>query len=411
VCIAHATPQPDLGRRGVRLTTATRAILGAATTAILIATLRPDFSREVQSWTNCILCGERGTADALVNLILFAPFGVGLRLARLPLRRAVLTGALLSGLVELAQTVIPGRDPSLGDVLFDTLGTAVGFVLAARAPQLARLPDVAAARLSLAFAVLLALVVVATGILLQPSFPQSLYYGQWTPNLGHLEWYRGKVLTASVGGIPVDSTRLDNSAAVREALLDSVAVAVQAVAGPVVPRLASLFSIADDRQRGILLIGPDRQDLVFRYRKRAADWRLDEPDIRLVGGMLGVSPGDTLAVMQWTLASGGRCLSTPIRHECGLGFTVGSAWGLLYYVGHFPPWLRGLFGFLAVALPLVPVGFFLRLRWESGASAGLAAAALLWLPATVALLPTQPHEWSGALFGLLAGQLAFRVVR
>ena len=138
----------------MRLTREAVAVLGAAIAAILLATLPPDFSREAQNWTNCVLCGERGTADAIVNLILFAPFGAGLRLARLPPLRAILVGALLSALVELAQTVIPGRDPSLGDVLFNTLGTGFGFGLAACAPRLARLPDPAAARLSLAFAVL-----------------------------------------------------------------------------------------------------------------------------------------------------------------------------------------------------------------------------------------------------------------
>jgi hypothetical protein len=392
----------------MRLTAVAGAILVGATAAILVATLRPDFSREAQDWTNCIVCGERGTADALVNSILFAPLGIGLRLAGLRIRRALLLGALFSALVELAQTVIPGRDPSLGDVLFNTVGTAVGFGLAAGAPRLGQLPDGMAGRLSLAFAMLSALVVAGTGILLQPSLPRTAYYGQWTPNLGHLEWYRGRVSRVQIAGIAVPSHRIADSRAIRGALLQGKPIEVTAIAGPAVPALASLFSIYDESRRQMLLLGPDRDDLVFRYRTRAAAWRLDQPDLRLTGGMRGLAPGDRLDVRAWSPEAGNRCLLSSVRQACGLGFTVGSAWGLLYYAEHVPPWLKGTLNCLWAAVLLLPVGAFLRARWESAAATGLAAAALLWLPAAVGLRPTTPVEWAGAIIALAAGQLTYR---
>ena len=69
---------------------------------------------------------------------------------------------------------------------------------------------------------------------------------------------------------------------------------VHAIAGPPVTALGSLFSIADHRQRRILLIGPDRDDLVLQVRPRAADVLLDHPSRRLRGAMDAVHPGDTI---------------------------------------------------------------------------------------------------------------------
>jgi hypothetical protein len=74
----------------------------------------------------CIVCGTRGWADALANVLLFAPLGAALVAARRTGARPIAYGCALSCAVELAQTVIPGRDPSFGDVCFNTLGTAMG---------------------------------------------------------------------------------------------------------------------------------------------------------------------------------------------------------------------------------------------------------------------------------------------
>jgi glycopeptide antibiotics resistance protein len=85
----------------------------------------------------CLVCGPRGEVDVVLNLLLFVPFAVGLRLAGMPFRRIVAWAAGLTLAVETLQaTVIPGRDASLSDLLTNTTGAMLG---AALAPLLARL--------------------------------------------------------------------------------------------------------------------------------------------------------------------------------------------------------------------------------------------------------------------------------
>jgi hypothetical protein len=374
----------------MRLSRPAAVVIIAASAGILAATLRPDFSRATLPWTSCILCGNRGTADAIVNLVLFAPFGVGLALASLRLRTAILAGALLSACVELAQTVIPGRDPSVSDVLFNTLGTGVGWWITRVAPRLAGLPDRAAARLSLVAAVSFAVFVTLTGGLLWPSYPHTVYYGQWTPQLGHLEWYRGRVVDAAVGDLPIRSGRLERSAEVRSALLGADTVFVRAIGGPEPSGLSSLFSIYDEDQREIVLLGPDRDDLVFRYRTAAAILRLDQPDVRFAGAMRDVRSGDSLLVREWRPRPGRVCLARNAAVACDLGFSPGDGWALLYYSESFPGWLKLVLNGGWLALLVALVGFWMRKRAESAVALALVGVGLLILPDLVGLKPASP---------------------
>jgi glycopeptide antibiotics resistance protein len=149
-----------------------------ATVLILAATLVPVDPTRPLDWEQvlCVLCGRAAVADALSNLALFFPLGVALGLRRIPPRRAVLMAAGLSVAIELAQFAIPGRDPSLGDVAFNTAGAAMGCRLARIVPWLLRPPAGAASRLSLMAAVAGAAVFVLTDVLLRPSLPETTYF-------------------------------------------------------------------------------------------------------------------------------------------------------------------------------------------------------------------------------------------
>jgi hypothetical protein len=102
--------------------------------------------------------------------------------------------------LEAVQLVIPGSHPSLADILFNTLGTALAIALAyiplrprvvAAWSRCRRYPhDGRALGATSVFAL--------TGALLAPSFPEDTYYGGWTPRFAHLEWYGGRVLEASL---------------------------------------------------------------------------------------------------------------------------------------------------------------------------------------------------------------------
>ncbi len=74
-------------------------------------TLYPDSSTTTSNW-NCIFCGTRATADLVLNILLFAPLGAGFGMLRIRAKNALILAVMLSGAVEVAQLVIPGRAPS-----------------------------------------------------------------------------------------------------------------------------------------------------------------------------------------------------------------------------------------------------------------------------------------------------------
>src|SRR5207245_10940735 len=140
--------------------------------------------------------------------------------------------ARLSCGVATAQLVIPGRDPSLSDVLFNTLGAALGVALAHSAPAVWKPTPRRGDVLSVAGALGAASVLTLTGVLLAPSFPEDVYYGGWTPRFGHLEWYGGRVLHASIDGLEIPPGVLGSSPQVRQQLLADAALHVLARDGP-----------------------------------------------------------------------------------------------------------------------------------------------------------------------------------
>ena len=81
----------------------------------------------------CLVCGSYGGADAILNVLLFAPLGFGLALWGVRAGRALLTALAVTILIETLQWfIIPGRDATLGDVAMNFLGAAFGFVAGAR---------------------------------------------------------------------------------------------------------------------------------------------------------------------------------------------------------------------------------------------------------------------------------------
>ncbi len=349
----------------------------------------------------CIVCGERGLADVLLNTIMFLPLGALLALRGVPLRGTAFAALVLSVLIEGVQIPLEGRDASLGDVVFNTVGGVAGFVLA-RVMVSLLVPGSRATWASVAAAMLVLGIIGGTGFLLQPAFPDSVYWGQWTANLGHLQWYRGRVRQASIGDLALPSRRLDDSRRVRHLLLAGERLDVRSVAGRSVSGLAPLFSIFDDRQREIVLLGPDHDDLVWRYRTRASAWTLDQPDLRLPGTFSRVAAGDTMRVAVWREARG-YCLALNDARTCGLGFTAGRGWAILLYAERFPPWLKVALdvGWLAGLLALVGLAGGPRSALIAGGAAigiGLGGIAPL-----TGLVASPPIEWVGAGLGLAAG--------
>lgn len=386
------------------------ATITAALVAIVVATAAPDLTPAEPTFA-CVICGDTGVADIIANVILFGPLGVGLAFAGVRLRHAVLAGALLSGVIEVSQLVIPGRDPSVGDLIANTLGAWAGFWLTRLVPALARMDDRTAARLSVAAALDVALVVLGTGWLLRPSYPGEGYWSQLAPRLPHLEWYRARVLDARLAGAQLRTGRIPDRRWARAVLLAGAAIEVRAIAGPRVPSLGALFNIYGDGAQEVVLLGPDRDDLVYRYRPRAADFRLDQPDVRLPGAMRDVAAGDSLVVRAWSPRAGEYCLGTSVASRCGLGYTAGTGWAFIFFMAAFPAWLRDVLRVGWMAAVVLPCGFFVRRRWESTAALAALVVALAILPALAALRPTGIVDWLGAGTGLAVGAMGSRLAR
>jgi glycopeptide antibiotics resistance protein len=97
--------------------------------AILVVTLTPmGGGNDVQllPWT------EPNTFNAVGNVLLFGPFGAALRLLGRRHGAATLAGLGLSAAIEVVQLAIPGRTTSTADVIWNTLGAALGWTLVAR---------------------------------------------------------------------------------------------------------------------------------------------------------------------------------------------------------------------------------------------------------------------------------------
>src|SRR5207302_6704601 len=268
LCSETGGARPVVPYAPMPLPPARTRFLTAALLAILEATLWPFPGQEPEGFISCIACGDHATSDVLLNILLFAPLGAALALELSSVTRCALSAALLSATIELAQLYIPGRDSSLGDVLSNTLGGTLGAPFT-RMAVLWLLPSPArAARLSRTAALAAAAVCWATGVLLTPTFPDAPYYGQWTPSLAHLELYHGRVLAAMLSGLPITPGPIPDSRLVRERLAapQGFSLRVRAVAGPRTPALAPLFAIYDDHERELVLLAPDRDDLVLRVR-------------------------------------------------------------------------------------------------------------------------------------------------
>jgi glycopeptide antibiotics resistance protein len=377
-------------------------VIVAVIAAILAVTLIPVTGGGGGTSFACLVCGERGLADGLLNILLFVPLGVALSWRGASTTASLAAALCLSCSIELSQYFIPGRHANLGDVLFNTAGGGVGLLAVHFGARCTRPDPQTAVRLSVGAATTAVAVFSITGLAFEPSFPSTTFFGQWTPNLGNMEWYRGRVLRAELGPIEVPPWQLPSAERFSTLLLSGTPLSIQALAGLPVRALAPLVSVYEIRRREILLIGPDRDDLVLRYRTRAAALRLDQPDYRINRALHGLAPGDTMEI-QLRRSGGAFVMSVNDGSAQRMGPTLGSGWALLIYPEALPHWARRSLNPIWIALWFLPLGFYFRLRRRSVLAAVVAFGALMTIPSLTAPLPTPLVEMAGGAAGLIAG--------
>ena len=143
-----------------------RIAVALSVLAILVATLHVSGSTLPVGWSFSLTSGDAALAELIQNLLLFLPLGASLALAGVRPLRAIAIGAGLSFTVEFIQQWLPGRDPSAGDIVCNTVSTAIGVALVVTAPRWLTVPARRAAWQALAMALLAAAVWLGTGWLL-----------------------------------------------------------------------------------------------------------------------------------------------------------------------------------------------------------------------------------------------------
>src|SRR6267378_3274989 len=362
-----------------------------ATLAILVATLHAGGTKIAPGWSFSITSGDAALAELIQNLLLFIPLGLSLTLAGVRPLRVVAIGALLSFAVEFAQQWIPGRDPSVGDIVCNSISTALGVALVLFAPQWLTTAPRRSAWQALATAVAAVLVWIGTGAMLRQSFPPPPYHTANAPELNSWGRYQGQVLWSSfaIGALSVRATAPSRPPG----------------------RAAPLVAVLDPRNVELFILAMDGRDLSLSYHMPAIRWTLGAPDLRWRGAFANVAPGDTFTA---ATSSDGKqiCLGLNGEKRVGFGYTVGDGWKLIFDPERWPGGVLTTINALWIAGCVIGVGFWAA-RTSGGegrreaatakVAVGIVLLGLIVVPWITGLNGTTVWEWIGALAGIEVG--------
>jgi hypothetical protein len=224
------------------------------------------------------VCGQLGGVDSILNVLLFVPLGVGLALCGFPASRAILIMGLLSISIETAQLfVIPGRDATLGDVMTNTLGGAVGFAISRFARIWLRPTTGNAARFVVCWAAVWLAIQTISSFAFTPSIQASQYYGQLTPSLRDFGVFQGSVVRAAIDDIVIPNTKFTDSYGVQRRLGRGATVTATVISRGVAQEIAPIVRVATGDGGEIVLLAQNNADLLFSVRSGAVDLRLRPP--------------------------------------------------------------------------------------------------------------------------------------
>lgn len=345
----------------------------------------------------CFPCGQLGSADAVLNTGLFVPIGALLGMLGAGFGTVAAVGFGLSSAIELTQTVLSGRYPTVADVVVNGGGALLGLALLrfVRAGRLTTTAVVSGAASAL----------LVTALLGRAAPPSGDLFGQHTPELGSFAVYDGEVLRAELGDRVVPPGRSDDPDALRERLRHPDPLRVRFTMGSPPRRWAPIFALFSGEREEAVFVAARGDDVLVRLRSLAGALRFAEPSFVLEGGLAGLEFGEEVT-LDVTRTRTGFCVGTDVRVECGLDPSPVEGWRLLqrdiYAPGPFP--LFTAF-FVAVVVALLAVVGGPR-------SAATATAGLILLAAALALLTSAAlPEPVGLIGGIAAGVVLARLGR
>lgn len=389
--------------------------------AIAAATLTPiplNESRVAETPFWCLVCGQLGLIDVILNVALFLPLGVGLRILGWPLARIAIASFLVSFAVESLQVItITGRDASASDLITNTSGGMLGGFLAHRWHVLAFPTPRSAGRLLAAGALVVLGVFLSTAALLQPDLPAGTWYGMVAPAWPEHAVFGGTVLEARVGDRPVPRDTLPQVVDYRLALLSGDSILVRFIVGRGTPNgLAPIAVVMSADYRSVALLAQHGRNVTAGVRLRASAWRLRSPRIRL-NRVIPEHTGDTVTV--WGGLERGQLYAGAVanqrRHSRRLPLSVALGWALLLPIG----WGLGpetlVFNALWLGVLIVPLAYWAigtrRIRSGFGVVLTVVFLGLGAVPRLFHLAPSSAVHWFAAGGGIVLGVLAARQAR
>ena len=392
------------------------AIGWLGTIGFLTLTSAPDqAARVAETPWSCLACGDAGLTDVVLNLLLFLPLGLLARAAGWSRGKTVLLLLLLTISIELTQgNFLAGRDASISDVLANTSGGLLGWLILPATVQSLRPTPAFARRAALGVLALSGLVWFLTSrglqVALSPSAP-------WVGQLLHLwpghDRFAGSLQQALLEGVPVPNDPL-TAMPTRFDSLDLL-VDVTRADTTVARRPVSMLRIVDANQQLQLSISTRRRDLLLEHRVVASRWSLRTPTWAFEGA--AVIPANTPWRWHWLrradriiLQSGP--VSGPVR-ELMVPVSIGLGWAFIHpfapAVGASATWWTVVWIGLWMAL----LGWFAG--WVSGRAAigfGAAAVISMGVASIIATLPLRATELGAAVvvygcFALLSSRARY----
>ena len=381
--------------------------LAAALGLIGLATLVPypeqaELSRSTP--LGCLVCGELGGVDVVLNLTLFVPLGIALWLLGLRLPHCIVVAFTTSLAVEVAQaTVIAGRDPSLSDLITNTAGGLLGAVAGRHLGRLWSPAPGLASRLALCAGAAWLALLAGTAWAVRPAPGLAPARIEWAPRLPLVDTFAGRIEAVEVEGSIAAGDLSILATAQLDGWTEHLAPAVDLV-GP----------------RGILTarLGQLGQKVTFGLRANASRLRLRPPSVKVyralppAGGQRVQLAGGLRGATLWARAEAEGSVQS-----AELALTPGLGWLLLLPLTFYPfDYRPDLTTAAWVALPLVLAGFWAgrRAAWSLRTSAAGAVALLaLGLAVVPELFGVEADGWrcwaagAGALAaGWMAGRYA-----
>jgi VanZ like protein len=364
----------------------------------------------------CIFCGSTGSVDFVLNVLLFVPLGVGLRLLRGNSARTAFIGFLVTLAIEALQwRIIPGRDAAFGDIVANVGGAWLGAVLTVAALPLWRARGAYAMRLSVWCGAVVTVIVTVVAFMLLPGSNRAVHQVQWMAARANQDKFSGALHSASL-----NSRLLRPVTAVRSDVFNDTIDLRAAISGgdSVSRRVAEILRIASFGGEGLLLAQRGTA-LLFRASTHASRFRFRSLLVALPGQFAsspqaGPDPPETViegrngpSFISLVAVRGTTRDSVALRRSVGLGWTLLLPWN----IGIGPDWWPANVLWLGVLL--FPASFFTARAAERGPQIGNARAkwwplvmvggALVIVPAAMGLSPLSALEWTGVAIGIIGG--------